>query len=317
MVELTSQRQPTATRRRRRSLWVRSRPLRTGLLFTSPWILGILAFIVYPTFASFYYSLTQYDLLQIPTFIGLGNYEQLARDPKMLTAIYNTLYYMILWIPLNIALSIAVALLLNLKVRAMSIYRTLFYLPVLVPAVATSLLWVWFLNPQYGVANWLLSLVGVPGPGWLASTAWSKPSVVMISLWGSIGNTMLIFLASLQDVPQDLRDAAQVDGANAWQRTWNITLPMITPVIFFELIIGIIAGIQFFTIPYVITGGTGNPADSLTVFGLILYRAAFFDFKMGYASAMAWAATVIIFILTFILFRTSSRWVYYQSGETR
>jgi multiple sugar transport system permease protein len=301
----------------RTSAWVRSRSLRTGLLFTSPWILGILAFIVYPTAASFYYSMTQYDLLQTPTFIGLDNYVQLAGDPKMLTAIYNTLYYMVLWIPLNVILSIAVALLLNLKVKGMTVYRTLFYLPVLVPAVATSLLWVWFLNPQYGIANWVLSLVGIPGPGWLASTTWSKPSVILISLWGSIGNTMLIFLASVQDVPQDLKDAAQVDGANAWQRLWAITLPMLTPVIFFELIIGIIAGIQFFTIPYVITGGTGNPADSLTVFGLILYRAAFFDFKMGYASAMAWAATLIIFILTFVLFRTSNRWVYYQSGETR
>lgn len=302
---------------RRRSLWTRSRALRTGLLFTSPWILGILAFIVYPTAASFYYSLTQYDLLQTPTFIGISNYQQLAADPKMLTAIYNTLYYTIFWVPLNIALSIAVALLLNLRVRGMAVYRTLFYLPVLVPAVATSLLWVWFLNPQYGIANWLLGLVGLPPLGWLASTTWSKPSLILISLWGSIGGTMLLFLASVQDVPQDLKDAAMVDGANAWHRFWAVTLPLLTPVIFFQLIIGIIGAIQLFTTPYVITGGTGNPADSLTVFGLILYRAAFFDFKMGYASAMAWAATVIIFVLTFVLFRTSSRWVYYQSGEVR
>jgi multiple sugar transport system permease protein len=303
--------------RRRPSLWTRSRSLRTGLLFTSPWIIGILAFIVYPTVASFYYSLTQYNLLQTPTFIGLGNYQQLVTDPKMLTAIYNTLYYTVLWLPLNIALSIAVASLLNLKVRGLPVYRTLFYLPVLVPAVATSLLWVWFLNPQYGIANWILSLFGIPPLGWLASTTWSKPSLVLISLWGSIGNAMLIFLASLQDVPGDLKDAAMVDGANAWHRFWNVTLPLLTPVIFFELIIGIIAGIQLFTTPYVITGGTGNPADSLTVFGLILYRAAFFDFNMGYASAMAWAATIVIFILTFIVFRTSNRWVFYQSGEVR
>jgi len=317
MAELIASHDQVAVPRHRASLRARSRSVRTGLLFCSPWIVGILAFIVYPTVMSFYYSLTEYDLLQVPTFVGLGNYQQLASDPKMLTAIYNTLYYMALWIPLNIGLSISVALLLNLKVRGMAMYRTLFYLPVLVPAVATSLLWVWFLNPQYGVANWVLSLVNIPGPGWLASTVWSKPSVVLISLWGSIGNTMLIFLASVQDVPKDLQDAAEVDGANAWQRFWAVTLPMLTPVIFFELIIGIIAGIQFFTIPYVITGGTGNPADSLTVFGLILYRAAFFDFKMGYASAMAWAATVLIFVLTFVVFRTSNRWVYYQSGETR
>jgi multiple sugar transport system permease protein len=286
-------------------------------LFTSPWIFGILAFIVYPTAASLYYSLSQYNLLQPPTFIGLGNYQQILGDPQMLTAIYNTAYYMVLWIPLNIALSIVVALLLNLKVRGIAVYRTLFYLPVLVPAVATSLLWVWFLNPQYGVANWFLSLLGVAGPGWLASTEWAKPSVVLISLWGTVGNTMFIFLASVQDVPRALKDAAEVDGANAWHRAWSVTLPMLSPVIFFELIIGVIASIQFFTIPYVITGGTGNPADSLTVFGLLLYRAAFFDFKMGYASAMAWSATVTILVLTYLLFRTSTNWVYYQSGETR
>jgi len=317
MAEASTAARRPVTPTRPASFWYRERATITGLLFCSPWIFGILAFIVYPTIASFYYSLTQYDLLQAPTFIGLGNYAQLAQDPNMLTALYNTAYYMVLWIPLNILLSIGVALLLNLKVRGIAVYRTLFYLPVLVPAVATSLLWVWFLNPQYGIANWLLSLVGIAGPGWLASTTWAKPSVILISLWGSIGNTMLIYLASLQDVPQDLKDAAQVDGANAWQRLVSITLPMLTPVIFFELIIGIIAGIQFFTIPYVITGGTGNPADSLTVFGLLLYRAAFFDFKMGYASAMAWAATVVIFLLTFIVFRTSDRWVYYQSGDTR
>ncbi|MCL4368923.1 MAG: sugar ABC transporter permease [Actinobacteria bacterium] len=302
---------------RRRSFWVRSRQVRTGLLFTLPWIIGILAFIVYPTVASFYYSLTEYNLLQAPTFIGLGNYEQLFTDSTMGTAIYNTAYYVILWVPLNIVLSILVALLLNVKVRGMAAYRTLFYMPVLVPAVAASLLWVWFLNPQYGAANWLLSLIGIHGPGWLASTQWSKPSIIIISLWGSIGNAMLIFLASLQDVPQDLKDAAEVDGANAWQRTWSITVPMITPVIFFELIIGLIAGIQYFTVPYVITGGTGNPADSLTLFALILYRAAFFNFQMGYASAMAWSATVVIFILTYIVFRTSSRWVFYQGGDAR
>ncbi len=301
----------------RRSSRMRTRSLITGLLFCSPWILGILFFIVYPTIASFYYSLTSYNLLQAPKFIGLGNYETLFTDPLMGTAVYNTLYYVVLWIPLNIVLAIAVALLLNVKVKGMAFYRTMFYLPVLVPPVATSLLWVWFLNPQYGVANWLLSLVHIAGPGWLASEIWSKPSIIMMSLWGSIGGAMLIFLASLQDVPQELRDAAEVDGANAWQRLWAITIPLLTPVIFFQLIISIIAAIGYFTVPYVVTNGTGTPANSLLLFALILYRDAFFDFKMGFASAMAWAATIVVFILTIVLFRTSSRWVYYQSGENR
>lgn len=301
----------------RRSSRMRTRSLITGLLFCSPWILGILFFIVYPTIASFYYSLTAYNLLQPPRFIGVGNYQALFTDPLMATAVYNTVYYVALWIPLNIILGIAVALLLNVKVRGLALYRTMFYLPVLVPPVATSLLWVWFLNPQYGVANWLLSLFGIAGPGWLASITWSKPSIIIMSLWGSIGGAMLIFLASLQDQPQELRDAAEVDGANAWQRLWAITIPLLTPVIFFELIIGIIAAIQYFTVPYVVTNGTGTPANSLLLFALILYRDAFFDFKMGFASAMAWAATVIIFILTYIVFRTSNRWVFYQSGENR
>ncbi|MCL4544416.1 MAG: sugar ABC transporter permease [Chloroflexi bacterium] len=303
--------------RHRPSFWTRTRSERAGLLFTLPWILGILAFIVYPTFASFYYSLTQYDLLQKPTFIGLGNYQHLFRDPLMLTSIQNTLYYMVISIPLNIAVSIMVALLLNLKVRGMAAYRTLFYMPTLVPPVATSLLWVWVLNPQYGIINWLLSLAGITGPGWLASVTWSKPAIIIISLWGGIGGGMILFLASLQNVPQDLQDAALVDGANAWQRFWAIVLPMLTPIIFYELILGIIGGFQYFVVPYVITGGTGNPANSLTLFAVLLYRNAFFNFKMGYASAMAWSAMVVIFILTFVVFRTSNRWVFYQSGETR
>jgi multiple sugar transport system permease protein len=276
-----------------------------------------MAFIAYPTVASLFYSLTRYDLLQQPVFIGLGNYEQLFRDPLMGTAIKNTVYYMVISIPLNIVVSILVALLLNLKVKGMAVYRTLFYMPSLVPPVATSLLWVWVLNPQYGVVNWLLSLVGIAGPWWLASVTWSKPAIILISLWGGLGGGMILFLASLQDVPQDVRDAALVDGANAWQRFWAIVLPMLTPVVFYELILGIIGGFQYFVVPYVVTGGTGNPANSLTLFAVLLYRDAFFNFKMGYASAMAWSAMVVIFALTFVVFRTSNRWVFYQSGEAR
>jgi multiple sugar transport system permease protein len=190
-------------------------------------------------------------------------------------------------------------------------------MPTLVPFVATSLLWEWLLNPQYGIANWLLSLVGITGPGWLASATWSKPSLILISLWGGLGGAMLLFLATLQDVRHDLIEAALVDGANAFQRFFAVTLPSLTPVIFFELITGIISAIGYFTVPYVITGGTGNPINSLMLFAVYLYNNAFFNFKMGYASAMAWAATIVVFILTFIVFRTSSSWVYYASGEAR
>jgi multiple sugar transport system permease protein len=314
--EVTSVQQRFGTRHRA-SLWSRSRNLRAGLLFTAPWILGILFFYAYPTIASAYYSLTEYNLLQTPTFIGLGNYETMVHDPIIAVSIRNTIYYAVITVPLSIILGILMALLLNLKVRGMAFYRTAAYMPTLVPFVATSLLWEWLLNPQYGIANWLLSLVGITGPGWLASATWSKPSLILISLWGGLGGAMLLFLATLQDVRHDLIEAALVDGANAFQRFFAVTLPSLTPVIFFELITGIISAIGYFTVPYVITGGTGNPINSLMLFAVYLYNNAFFIFKMGYASAMAWAATIVVFILTFIVFRTSSSWVYYASGEAR
>jgi multiple sugar transport system permease protein len=288
-----------------------------GLLFTSPWILGIIFFFAYPTLASLYYSLTEYNLLQTPQFIGLGNYEQMLKDPVIAASVGNTIYYALLFVPLNIIFGILVALLLNLKVRGISFYRTAFYVPTLVPFVATSLLWEWVLNPQYGIFNWLLSLIGIPGPGWLASAAWAKPSIVIISLWGGLGGSMLLFLATLQDVRQDLIEAALVDGANVFQRFFAVTLPSLTPVIFFQLITGIIGAVGYFTVPYVITGGTGNPVNSLMFFAVYLYNNAFFNFQMGYASAMAWLATIVVFILIYIVFRTSSAWVYYGSGEAR
>jgi multiple sugar transport system permease protein len=303
--------------RHRSSFWGRSRNLRAGLLFTSPWILGILFFYAYPTIASLYYSLTEYNLLQVPKFIGLGNYQEMVQDPIIAVSIRNTLYYAAIFVPGNIILGILVALFLNQKVGGMAAYRTAFYVPTLVPFVATALLWEWVLNPQYGVANWLLSLLGIAGPGWLTSATWSKPSVILISLWGGLGGSMLLFLATLQDVRQDLLEAALVDGANAVQRFFAVTLPSLTPVIFFQLITGIIGAVGFFTIPYVITGGTGNPINSLMLFAVYLYNNAFFNFKMGYASAMAWSATIVVFILTYIVFRTSSSWVYYASGELR
>ena len=309
--------QPRYAPRRRTSTWARSRNLRAGLLFCSPWILGILLFFAYPTIASLYYSLTEYDLLQSPTFIGLGNYQQMVQDPIIATSIGNTLYYAVIFIPLNIVLGILIALLLNLKVGGMAVYRTAFYMPTLVPAVATSLLWLWVLNPQYGIVNWFLSLIGIAGPGWLASAQWSKPSIILISLWGGIGGAMLLYLATLQDVRQDLIEAALVDGANAWQRFFAVTLPALTPVIFFQLLTGLIGAIQYFTVPFVITGGTGNPVNSLMLFAVYLYNNAFFNFKMGYASAMAWSATIVVFVITVIIFRTSSAWVYYGSGEAR
>ncbi|MDI7277959.1 MAG: sugar ABC transporter permease, partial [Anaerolineae bacterium] len=206
---------------------------------------------------------------------------------------------------------VGIALLLNMKVKGVSVYRTIYFLPVLVPDVALGILWLWVFNPQLGILNALLwQWFRVVGPGWLSDPAWSKPSVILISLWG-VGQAVVIYLASLQDVPRELYDAAEVDGANAWQRIRNVTIPMITPVILFNLIIGLIGAFQYFTTAYVITTGDGRPALSLMFYAMYLYQNAFVLYKMGYASAMAWILFIVVVLSSYALFRSSARWVYY------
>jgi multiple sugar transport system permease protein len=294
-----------------------------GLLFASPWIAGLLLFYAYPIAAAFYFSFHDYNGLQAARFVGLENYTFMlsGQDPVFWTSVYNTLYYAVVAIPLGIVWALTLALLLNLNIRGQAIYRTIYFLPVLVPDVALSIVWVQMFNPQYGTVNTLIEfipkLLGHPiaGPGWLASQVWAKPTLVLLNLWLA-GQNMLIYLAGLQDVPQDLYDAAAVDGANWWQRLWHVTIPMITPVIFFNLITSLIGTLQFFTIPYVLTGGLGTPANALMFYSMLLYRQAFVFFKFGVASAMAWLMFLAALVLTVIIFRTSARWVYY-GGETR
>jgi multiple sugar transport system permease protein len=206
---------------------------------------------------------------------------------------------------------LALAMLLNQRLRGMAIYRVIFYVPTIVPLVAVSVIWVWFLHPQYGVLNYVLDLVGLPSPGWFADPAWAMPGLVIVSLWG-LGNAMVIYLAGLQDIPVELYEAAALDGASGWERMKSITVPLLTPVILFNVIIGLIHGFQYFVPPYVITGG--GPADATLVYSLYLYDTAFQYFKMGYASAMAWVLFLIILIVTGVLLRTSGRWVFYQGG---
>ncbi len=289
--------------------------LRNGLLFVSPMFIGVIAFTIYPLAASLYYSLTDYSALQSPLFIGLDNYKELAGDSEFITSIGNTLYMVLLALPLGLILNFALALLLNMRLKGLAFFRTVFYLPTIVPAVATGILWLWILNPQYGLANTLLHVVGINGPGWLADPSWSKPSFILIGLWTG-GNAILIYLAGLQDVPAELYEAAELDGAGAVARTRHVTLPMVTPVIFFNLVTGLIAYFQYFTQAYVITvqgdGGVGGPADSTMFFALYLYQNAFTYFKMGYASAQAWVLFVITLICTGVVFGTSGRWVYYR-----
>ncbi|MGQ9631661.1 MAG: carbohydrate ABC transporter permease [bacterium] len=285
------------------------RNLGYGLLFASPFIIGMLCFIIYPIGASFYYSLTEYSVLQPASWTGVENYRALFfEDDYFWTSLYNTVYYTGFVVPLGIITGLAIALLLNMKVKGMAVYRTLYFLPVLVPVVATSILWMWVLNPQYGMLNALLDIVHIKGPPWIASPEWSKPSLILVGIWG-VGQAVVIYLAGLQDVPEQLYEAAIIDGANWLQKTRHVTIPFITPVILFNLIMGVIGSFQTFTQAYIMTNG--GPANSTLFYALQLYRQAFQFFRMGYASAMAWILFIIIVICTWLLFRSSARWVYY------
>lgn len=294
----------------------RSRDLRrtlVGLGFISPWLIGVLTFQVYPFFASFYYSLHNTTLLSPGKFIGLDNYRELVRDPLFWTSLKNTFYYTSVSIVVGTVAAISLAMLLNLRVRGLTLYRVIFYMPSIVPLAAVSVIWIWILHPTFGVLNYLVSSLGLPTPGWFSDPTWAMPGLIVVSLWG-LGNAMIIYLAGLQGIPGDLYEAAQLDGATAWQRTRNITIPLLTPVILFNVIIGLIGGFQYFVEPYIIT--QGGPADSTLTYGLYLYNNAFMFFKMGYAAAMAWILFVIIMTITMIILRTSSRWVFYQGQGT-
>ncbi len=297
----------------RKSSLTDRRNLKNGLLFCSPAILGLLAFTLYPVVSSLYYSFCNYPMLKPPVWVGLANYRTLFRDPVFYTALYNTAYYAIFATPLGMLVAFLLALLLNQKVKGMAVFRTMFFVPSIVPMVAGSVLWLWLLNPQYGLINALLGVVGIQGPGWMADPKWAKPALIVMSTWG-VGGWMLIYLAGLQDVPQDLYEAAEIDGASVWQRVWNITVPFMSPHLFFTLVMGFIGAAQYFTQAYVMTNGGGGPVDSTRFFSLYLFQNAFQYWKMGYACAMAWILFIVILLFTILLFKTSARYVYY-GGE--
>ena len=286
------------------------RRLYNGLLFISPWIAGFLIFRVYPFFASLYYSFTFYPVLRSPNWVGWDNYRNLFDDPRFLTSLGNSAYYAGLAVPLGAIVGILLAMLLNMRVRGLSVFRTIFFLPSITPVVATSIVWLWMYNPRSGVVNFILEQVGINGPAWLGDPDWSKPALILMSLWG-LGGAVVIYLASLQDVPKELLEASDLDGANARQKLWFVTIPMISPVILFNVITGLIAAFQLFTQVHVMTDGTGSPADSTLMMSIYLYQSAFEFFKMGYASAQAWVLFLIIVFFTLILFRVSGRLVYY------
>ncbi len=279
-------------------------------MFVSPWIMGLGIFILYPILSSLYHSFCDYSVLEPPVFIGLTNYADLVRDEVFWKSLWNTFFYAAFAIPVGQLIALTLALLLNTRIRGLALYRTIFFLPSLVPIVAMAMLWMWIFNGQYGVLNYLLSLVGIQAPAWLMNVHWSKPALIIMSFW-SIGYSMVIFLAGLQDVPVSLYESAEIDGANFLQKIRHVTLPMISPVILFNLIMGIIIAFQIFAGPYIMTPGPGGPARSTTFYTLYLFQTAFEDLRMGYASAMAWILFLIILSLTLLAIRLSKNRVYY------
>jgi multiple sugar transport system permease protein len=282
-----------------------------GYAFISPWLIGFLVFTLAPFVSSVYLSFTRYDIMSPPQWIGAANYTRLiSDDPLFWRAWAVTLKYAAVAIPLGIVAGVGLALLLNVNIRGISVYRTVFFLPSIVPAVASSVVFIWILNPQIGLVNGILKSFGVVGPAWLQDTKWAFSSLVLMSMWG-VGGSMVIYLAGLKDIPLHLYEAATIDGANAWSRMRKITLPMLTPVIFFNLVMGVIGAFQYFTQAFIIT--RGGPEDSTLFYALYLFDRAWRYFDMGYASAMAWVLFLVIMICTALLFKTQRKWVHYGS----
>jgi multiple sugar transport system permease protein len=289
--------------------------------FLSPWIIGFAGFFLYPMITSLYFSFTHYDLLSEPRWIGLDNYRfMLSKDPFFWPAVRNTLWMVAIALPLRLVWALATALLLTRKARGIRVYRTLYYLPTMVPPVAAALAFTFLLNPDLGPVDRALASFGIDPPLWFLDPTWAKPALVLLSLWG-VGDTMIVFLAGLLDVPRTLYEAALIDGAGAWARFRHITLPTISPVIFFSLVIGLINTFQIFTEAYV-AGNTssgqsdtlGEPQGSLLFYSLYLYQRAFRSLQMGYASALAWVLFGATMLATVALMKTSERWVHTQGG---
>lgn len=305
MAVATAKPRTAMTKQERRNLVV-------GLLFVSPWILGFLLFAVYPLIASVYYSMTNFDFIRDPQFIGLKNYQRLfTTDPDFKIVVYNTFFYVGIAVPLGVAISFLIANMLNGKLFGRSTFRGLIYVPAIMPAMCTAIVWLFLLNVQYGAINGVLKTAGLPTVPFLSSPDLSKPSLIMIYIWLQ-GAAVTTFLAALQDVPRSLYEAADLDGASGWNKFWSVTVPMCTPVILFNLIMGIIVGFQEFTVPWMLT--QGGPMKSTELYAVNLYRSGFIQLSMGKASAMAWVLFMIIMVFSIIMFRTSARWVYY-GGE--
>ena len=288
---------------RRESLW--------AYAFIAPWTIVFIIFTIGPVLASLFFSFTNYNIVDSPRWIGITNYVNLFNDDLFWHSLKITFKFALIALPLGLVFSYMIAVLLNSKIAGINIWRTIYFLPSVIAGVAVALLWARIFDPKFGILNPFLANFGIKGPGWFSDPQWAISALVIMSLWG-VGGNVIIYLAGLQGVPTDLYDAAKVDGATAWQRFWYVTLPMTTPVIFYNLVLGLIGTFQYFTEVYVISGGSGGPARATLFYNLYLYQNAFRYFHMGYASTMAWVLFIIVLGLTLLLFRSSEIWVYYE-----
>jgi multiple sugar transport system permease protein len=294
---------------------IERRQLFFGLLFASPWLVGFLLWTVYPMISSIFFSFTRYDLLRPPVYIGLQNYKEIFfSDPRIGNVVKNTLFYVFLSVPLSTMTALLVALLLNNKIQGRPFFRAIFFFPSIIPITVIALMWGFLLNPQFGAINAVLKSLSLPIIPFLSKPELAKPTLIMINMWAS-GYAMVLYLASLQDVPRELYEAAIVDGANAISKFWYITIPLISPVVLFNLVTGFIGAFQDFSLPWLLTGG--GPNEATEFYALHLFRNAFRFLRMGKASAMAWLMFIVIIAFTALLFKTSARWVYYGSGDKK
>lgn len=280
-----------------------------GLFFLAPWIVGYLVFTITPIAMTFYFSLSDYSVLEPPVYVGLQNYRDLLHDKWFGNAMLNTAQYALLALPGGLFVSLGLALLLNQPIRGQAVYRTIIFLPSLVPVTASAMIWLWLFNTKLGLLNFSLDAIGLPAVGWLTNPSVALPALAFMSLW-SVGHTVVIYLAGLQDVPKELYEAAEIDGATGLRRLWNVTIPMISPVIFFNLIMAVIGVFRVFEMPYIMTGG--GPARATQFIAMYVYDNAFLYVRMGYASAIALIQLLIVLALTGLAFWSSKHWVHYQ-----
>lgn len=296
-----------------RSLSLQSQEAVWFYILILPWLVAFLIFTLIPMAASLYFSFTEYNAIQPPTFIGLKNFVTLYKDALFWKSMRVTFVYTSIAVPLGLVISLLLSVLMNTRVPGMRVIRTIYYLPSVLPEVVTGLVWVWIFNPDFGLLNYIIYMTsGLKGPNWLGSETWVMPALIISGLWG-MGSGVLIFLAALQSVPNEMYEAAELDGASILSRFFNITIPMVSPVILFNLLIGAIGSLQTFARVYVLTNGGPNYGSYF--YNLYLYNNAFSYFRLGLASAQAWILFIVIMILTLIILKTSGRWVYYAGGR--